>query len=552
MSDLRPYRVVVIGDVMLDKTTHVKTSRISPESENVLVVEEEFVTYKAGAAANVAMNLKSLGADVHLMTVGANDEQFDTLRGLFDAAKLSYSARVPKRGTTTTVKHRVRTKDGQLLRIDRNSAVDESLEEYTIGVDESLLSESSVLVLSDYGRGTLSEDTCQAWIRYAKDLGIPVLADPHRSHDWGRFSGWNVILKPNATQLRGHLGDPEGRDYDSFESVCCAKHALEDEGLSLYALWVTLGASGMALCLNGVSEDEGYRAVAHPRPIEVFDVTGAGDSALATMAYYLSTQGKSTQEMVQWGPRLWDGMELANIAGGISVTRPGVYCVTTEDLLTQQSCDILTEPSSLLSQAVRDNRLIVFTNGCFDLLHAGHIGLFWQAKTLEWCPQTYNQLVDTFCGNMPSTRAAFNNIFLVVGVDSDESVADLKGSPDKTRPVQDERMRYCALKNLPFVDEVVMFHHDELPEPPVGWDETRVRTKSLTDLIQSVKPHVLVKGAEYSDVPHSEIPGAEYVENRGGRLLHPPQMLTVSTTSKAKAGSPEQLLDSRLFKKEST
>ena len=165
---------------MLDITTHVKTQEISPESENVLVVSEDRVTYKAGGAANVAMNLKSLGADVHLVTVGAADKPFDQLRSILDAAKLPHTALVPQYGIFTTTKHRIRTKDGQLLRIDKQIDRDHSDGLIAASLDDEtrtrlceelpadLLADTSLLVLSDYGKGVLSKEVCSAWISRAE------------------------------------------------------------------------------------------------------------------------------------------------------------------------------------------------------------------------------------------------------------------------------------------------------------------------------------------------------------------------------------------------
>jgi len=228
-------------------------------------------------------------------------------------------------------------------------------------------------------------------------------------------------------------------------------------------------------------------------------------------------------------------MELANIAGGISVTKLGVYCVTHEDLLVHQSCEIATEPSRRIQEAVRSGKLVVFTNGCFDLLHAGHISLLWQAKTLEWCPEDYSRLSESLGLSSPPIRGVAENIFLVVAVDSDDSVTHLKSTPETSRPIQDERTRYCALRSLQFVDEVILFHSDDLPDPPSDWQDTRRRTMSLSDLVRSVKPNVLIKGAEYASTPYSEIIGAEFVQSRGGEVLFPPQMLSISTTEKVKA-----------------
>jgi D-beta-D-heptose 7-phosphate kinase/D-beta-D-heptose 1-phosphate adenosyltransferase len=531
---------------MLDITTHVKTQEISPESENVLVVSEERVTYKAGGAANVAMNLKSLGADVHLVTVGAADKPFDQLRSILDAAKLSYTVMTPQYGIFTTTKHRIRTKDGQLLRIDKQ--IDRDRADGLIGASldhetrdrlcnylpDELLADTSLLILSDYGKGVLSKEVCSAWISRAEELGIPVLVDPYRADDWKKFSSDMVILKPNEKQLRTYLRDAKDHKYDTEASLRDAKRRLAEWGLRTHSLWATLGAGGMAIYTDFLAGGE-YCSTSHATPVEVFDVTGAGDTSIATMAYYLVTQEASPAQLVDWKTRLWSGMELANIAGGISVTRLGVYCITHEDLLVHQSCEIATEPSKRIQEAIRSGKLVVFTNGCFDLLHAGHVSLLWQAKTLEWCPEDYKRLSEELGLSSPSIRGVAENVFLVVGVDSDASVSHLKSTPEASRPIQDERTRYCALRSLKFVDEVILFHADCLPDPPSDWQDTRLRTMALSDLIRLIKPNVLIKGAEYASTPYREIPGAEFIQSCGGEVLFPPQMLSISTTEKAKA-----------------
>ena len=154
---------------------------------------------------------------------------------------------------------------------------------------------------------------------------------------------------------------------------------------------------------------------------------------------------------------------------------------------------------------------------------------------MEWCPEDYKRLSQDLGISSPPIRGAAENIFLVVGVDSDASVSHLKSTPESYRPIQDERTRYCALRGLKFVDEVILFHSDGLPDPPSDWQDTRLRTMALSDLIRSVKPNVLIKGAEYASTSYSEIVGAEFVQSCGGEVLFPPQMLSISTTEKAKA-----------------
>ncbi|WP_028241567.1 bifunctional D-glycero-beta-D-manno-heptose-7-phosphate kinase/D-glycero-beta-D-manno-heptose 1-phosphate adenylyltransferase HldE [Stutzerimonas azotifigens] len=440
--------VLVVGDVMLDRYWHGGTSRISPEAP-VPVVRVDQVEDRPGGAANVALNIAALGAPASLVGVTGVDEAAgslaDSLRAAGVRAEFQRIEHQP-----TIVKLRVMSRHQQLLRMDFEEPFETDAEALAATV-ESLLDGIKVLVLSDYGKGALQNH--QALIAAAHRRGIPVLADPKGKH-FEIYQGATLIT-PNLSEFEAVVG----RCADETELV--AKGQALIRTLSLEALLVTRGEHGMTLLRPDCPE---LHLPARAR--EVFDVTGAGDTVISTLAAALAA-----------GEALPQAVALANLAAGIVVGKLGTACISAPELRRAVQREEGSERGVMtleqLRTAVEDARAqgerIVFTNGCFDILHAGHVTYLEQARAL---------------GDR-----------LVVAVNDDGSVSRLKGPG---RPINSVDRRMAVLAGLGAVDWVVSFAEDT-PER----------------LLAEVKPDVLVKGGDYGV---DQVVGAELVKGYGGEV----------------------------------
>jgi D-beta-D-heptose 7-phosphate kinase/D-beta-D-heptose 1-phosphate adenosyltransferase len=461
-------RVLIVGDVMLDKYIWGEVQRISPEAP-IPVVRARKITEAPGGAGNVAMNVVGLGAQAILVGYRGSDEEAERLIDLLSSSGVDGSGMV----TTckpTTVKTRILGRSQQLLRLDaEDDTPHNDLDESRL-LDSAIsrMSSADVLVLSDYAKGVLSETVCEALIANACTLGIPVLVDP-KHHDFARYASAAVIC-PNLHELSTALACP-GEDLSNL--VERAKVLLARLHFSHIVL--TMGNQGICL----IAPDSIYHSPAHVR--QVFDVSGAGDTVIAMLAACVACRLPFEE-----------ATDLANIAAGIAVSKIGtapVSCVEVLSILTT-SCDV--DPSSkivdiraLLARIARwrfANERIVFTNGCFDLLHAGH------ATLLQHC------------------RAAGDRV--VVGINSDSSVATLKGP---CRPITSQNDRAYLVASLDSTDAVTIFH-DLAP----------------LQLIRLVRPDVLVKGGDYTV---STVVGGVDVMSWGGRVHIVPLVHGLSTTA---------------------
>lgn len=450
-------RVLCVGDVMLDRFVYGDVERISPEAPiPVLRISREAVT--VGGAGNVGRNLSALGVGVRLFGVIGDDaagaETKDVLAG--DAAiDLSLSVDTTR---PTTVKTRFIAGVQQLLRTDEESTVampGTLLEALASDVSDAVASgDFGVLILSDYGKGVLSDDVITSAIAAAKAAGLPVIVDP-KGTDYGRYRGASV-LTPN----RRELADVTRLPVDSDTEVeAAARSLLQDCGVG--AVIATRGAQGMSV----VTAEDCVHLPALAR--EVFDVSGAGDTVVATLAAGLAA-----------GLPLPDAAQLANVAAGIVVAKVGTAVVRPDEL-----GDALGGLPGLGSKFLGREELVDrvaqwrarglsvgFTNGCFDLVHPGHISLIEQAGAA--CDR------------------------LIVALNDDASVGRLKG---EDRPVQPEHARGRVIASLSGVDAVVLF----------GEDTPR-------ELIELIRPDVLVKGADYAA---DEVVGGDFVTGYGGRIV---------------------------------
>jgi len=442
-------RVLVAGDLMLDRYWYGATERISPEAP-VPVVHVRGVEQRPGGAGNVALNLAALGAAPRLVGAIGHDGPGRDLDALLASAGVACRFH-RQAGAATITKLRVISRNQQLIRIDFEDGFPGLQARDLLPLFAPLLEESALVVLSDYGKGALRAP--RVLIEAARSRGLPVLVDP-KGRDFTIYRGATLIT-PNLAEFEAVAGACS----DNADMVRRAETLLENCGIG--ALLITRGADGMTLVQPG---QEPIHLGARAR--EVFDVTGAGDTVVATLAAGLAA-----------GLALPQATALANLAAGIVVGKLGTATVTVAELRRllrdpeATSRGVLSE-SELLA-AVADARAhgerIVMTNGCFDLLHAGHVAYLEQARE--------------------------RGDRLVVAVNDDDSVRRLKGPG---RPVTDLAQRMAVLAGLASVDWVVPFSED-----------TPAR------LIGAVLPDVLVKGGDYRP---EQIAGHDVVLAHGGTV----------------------------------
>ena len=443
-------RVLVVGDLMLDRYWHGPTSRISPEAP-VPVVHVKQDEQRAGGAGNVALNIAALGAKVSLLGFTGEDEAAVALETLLNkSGVLCLFQGIPDHPTIT--KLRVMSRHQQLIRLDFEDGFQDVNSDMLLHQYHAELMQSQVVVLSDYGKGTLSQ--VQPFIRLAKQLKKPVLVDPKGS-DFSIYQQATLIT-PNLSEFEAVVG----RCTDQQQIVERGVNLLNQ--LELEALLVTRGEQGMTLLTK---DQEPLHLPTHAR--EVFDVTGAGDTVISVLAASLAAK-KSLAEATQ----------LANIGAGIVVGKMGTATVNTEELSNalhgsrahHKGVCSLPELLKERSAAQQNGEIVVATNGCFDILHPGHVRYLQQAKTL---------------GDR-----------LVVLVNSDASVQRLKG-PERPVNKLDHRMEMLAA--LECVDWVVEFEQDTPKE-----------------VIDQLLPDILVKGGDYTNI--TSIAGHESVLANGGEV----------------------------------
>jgi D-beta-D-heptose 7-phosphate kinase/D-beta-D-heptose 1-phosphate adenosyltransferase len=471
-------RVIVLGDCMLDRFIYGSVERISPEAP-IPVVNVERTVDMPGGAANVARNIAALGARTTLLGVVGEDTWADDLRVQLGASP-TIDAQLIRDGTRpTTVKTRYVADGQQVMRADRESraALSDDVQRRLLAAFEASLPDAQVIVLSDYAKGVLSDAVTREAIAMARSAGKLIIVDP-KSKNFARYRG-ATMLTPNRLELQQATGQDCHSDADVVE---CAQCVLEQNICDW--LVVTRGKHGMSVV--GGNEPAVHLPTAAR---QVFDVSGAGDTVVAVIALALAT-----------GAEVAQAASLANTAAGIVVGKPGTATVTTGEVIAALTpFDGRTDPQKIFSlesvlqlcRGWREQGLkIAFTNGCFDLLHPGHISLLEQAR-----------------------RSADR---LVVGLNADLSIRRLKGT---NRPIQGEVARATVLAAVKSVDAVVIFEED-----------TPIR------LIEVLEPDVLVKGADYTV---ATVVGADLVQKRGGKVILAELLTGHSTTETVKrvAGS---------------
>lgn len=442
-------QVLVVGDLMVDRYWHGPTTRISPEAP-VPVVKVEHGEDRAGGAANVALNIAALGAGATLVGVVGRDEAARALRAQLESAGINADVQESVDKPTIT-KLRVISRQQQLLRLDFEERFGQQDTNELVGKVRNLLAGVGVMVLSDYAKGVL--DDPRELIALARAARVPVLVDP-KGTDFSRYAGATLIT-PNLHEFETVAG------AWASEQELVGKAVELVAALHLDALLVTRGEQGMTLVRAGVP------ALHLPaRAREVFDVTGAGDTVIAVLAAALAA-----------GEDLPGAVALANLAAGIVVGKLGTAAVSGPELrraLQQEQGSergVVNEEQLLVDVADARARgeKVVFTNGCFDILHAGHVGYLEQARKL---------------GDR-----------LIVAVNADESVRQLKGDG---RPINPVERRMAVLAGLEAVDWVVPFA-DATPER----------------LLALIRPDILVKGGDYAK---ESVVGWHIVEAYGGAV----------------------------------
>lgn len=472
LSNFHNARLLVIGDIMIDSYCFGDVKRISPEAP-VPVLHIRKRSNVLGGAGNVVSNLVGLGCQVSVVGVCGEDEGGYLLDKLLDNERISsHVFKSPEK--PTIVKTRIVSSNQQLIRLDEEeiSCLDERLHNEIVKLVDRKLDDIDAVILSDYGKGIFqTENLAQTVINKAIQKQIPVLVDP-KGKDWERYSGATCVT-PNTSELELVYGDSIP-DKDSLVKAM----ATVRRKYNLQWLLATRGALGMCLL---DSEDTPYFVPALAR--EVYDVSGAGDTVISTLTLGVAS-GFSFQ----------DATKLANIAAGVVVGKLGTQPVNLFELQSASlsmgdglSVNFSNKIVSFKAAEIQarawqaDNKKVVFTNGCFDLLHPGHINLLHQAKD-------YGD-------------------YLVVGLNADQSVKRLKGP---TRPVLNEHDRASLLSALDCVDLVVIFTEDT-PER----------------LIETLKPDILVKGKDYTP---DQVVGHEIVESYGGEVKLVPLLKGYSTT----------------------
>ncbi|MFQ5785722.1 MAG: D-glycero-beta-D-manno-heptose-7-phosphate kinase [Alphaproteobacteria bacterium] len=458
IAELAASRVLCVGDVMLDRFVYGAVSRISPEAP-IPVFQIEREANMPGGAGNVVRNLTALGSAACFVTVVGDDPAGDELTRMIGGDKRVEPYLLVERDRPSTVKTRYIAEGQQLLRADAETTRPISAEtaETLVRVVGDTVEACDIVVLSDYAKGVLADNVVGAVIEAARAAGKPVVVDP-KGGDFTRYRG-ATVLTPNRRELVAATG----MAADDDASVAAGATALI-ERCGVRAAVVTRGRDGLTLV-----ERDGAAEHLTAEAREVYDVSGAGDTLLATLAAALGR-----------GAALAEAAQLANSAAGIVVGKLGTAVVFADELLHALHANEwsaiearIATRAGAIEQVERwrhDGERVGFTNGCFDLLHPGHVSLLAQAK------------------------AACDH--LVVGLNSDASVTRLKG-PD--RPIQSEAARSQVLASLASVDLVVVFEED-----------------TPTALLEALRPDLLVKGADYT---LDEVVGGDFVRSYGGRVM---------------------------------
>lgn len=461
-------RVVVVGDLLLDQYIYGSVARISPEAP-VPVLLKSRQSVVPGGAANVAVNAAALGCAVSLIGVVGPDSAADTLRQTLQKwPSIDTLALVAQPGWSTICKTRVVSGNQQIVRIDEENIIDfsQQTKNSLIAATITALDTADVLICSDYAKGVLSAEVLHAIIDYARTSDIPIIVDPKRK-DFSVYRGATLIT-PNRAEMAAGTGLPLHTTAQIEQAARAASAQFGGDVL------ITRSEEGMSLW-----QRNGHVRHETARKSEVYDVSGAGDTVVAVIGGVLSA-----------GQDLDTAVVIATVAASIAVGKPGTAAVSHTELAQALKADIpnsgliatLEQAKAMMQKWHQHGASVVFTNGCFDLLHPGHVSLI--------------------------QAAAQKGDKLVVAINSDASVRRLKGP---TRPVQHEQARATVMSALREVDMVVIFDED-----------------TPLELITALQPDVLVKGADYTE---EAVVGHNIVKAAGGRVELVPLVAECSTSN---------------------
>ncbi len=452
-------RVLVIGDAMVDHYVSGRVTRVSDEAP-VPIVHVSDERWTAGGAANVAANIAALGGRAMLVGVTGSDPAAAMLAGILGGLSDAVEAHLVADTTRpTTTKTRYMGGQHQIVRVDREQGapVSRATEDRLIAIIGDLVDECEAIVISDYAKGALTDRVLAAAMEEGARTGKPIIVDPKLT-DWTAYRGATLIT-PNRKELQLATRTPCSSDT---ECAAAAVIAIEATGA---AILLTRSEQGMSLFVQGQPP---VHLSAKAR--EVFDVSGAGDTVAATVALGIAS-GLTPEQ----------AMHIANIAAGIVVAKRGTATASPAELIAEIEAGqrflggapgaISLNAAKVLRESWgREGLSVGFTNGCFDILHAGHVALLREAA--KTCDR------------------------LVVALNTDASVAKLKGP---SRPVQSEAVRAAVMAAVKGVDAVILFGE-----------------QTPLEVIQALQPDVLVKGADYAE---DQIVGADIVKAHGGRIV---------------------------------
>ena len=476
VQQLPASKVVLVGDLMLDKYLYGNAERVSPEAP-VLVLHYQNEELRLGGAANVASMLATLNAKVRAIGLVGKDQNAQDLRRLMQGIGVDHSLLVVDEGRPTTCKLRLvgaaqHRHAQQIMRLDYENPVacSDALASKILAGAEQAIGDCAMVCIEDYNKGTLAPKVCQGIIAAAKRKGVPILVDPASIGDYSKYAGATAI-KLNRAETSRACGRPVEGPND-FQPA--AEKLLNMLGLD--AAILTLDRDGAYLA----TRDGERRWLKHVRRRQVFDATGAGDMVLAMLAAARAAGADWTEAVA-----------LGNVAAGLEVERFGTVPITPGEIIKEIQAEAHEPPSKLRSLDLQlpelaahraSGKRIVFTNGCFDLIHLGHVKYFQFARQ--------------------------QGDLLVVGVNTDEGIRRLKGPK---RPIISQVDRLGVLEEFQSIDYLVCFDED-----------------TPQNLIEQIRPDVLVKGADY---PKDKVVGWDVVESYGGHVQLAPLVDGKSTTA---------------------
>ena len=467
IKNIKKKKILVIGDIMLDNYYFGKSTRISPEAPVPVLLEKNNKKIPGGAS-NVALNLVSGNQDVTLMSIIGNDEAGNELLDILKEKNIDVSLVIKDNSRSTTVKNRfIGQNNMQMFRFDQesNDKVSDEITDELFKILESRIKEFDLIIISDYNKGLLNSTNTPKFIQLANEHQIKVLIDI-KEPNYEKYKN-AYLIKPNLDELKAITK----MNVDSRENIIKACHELKKHTNCEYVL-VTLGANGMGLYDGNKLTD--VECVSK----EVYDVTGAGDTVISYLGIGIANNNT-----------IIDSVYISNYAAGVKVSKMGTYAVSPSDIIDYiiDANNILDEDKIVsidkLEKILKNNsKKIVFTNGCFDIFHVGHLRYLKESAKY---------------GDM-----------LIVGVNSDASVKRLKGP---NRPIVTEHERAELLASLSFVSYVVIFDED-----------------TPYEIIKRIQPDYITKGGDYNP---DDVVGKDVVEAKNGKVIICPLEANKSTTN---------------------